>query len=332
MADKFDPPWRLDPLKNIVNVGWGGALAVLYFDYIAETSSLASQPAFAWNAVLTDGNDAPSMRGLSLLDELGPKVTPPGPPKSAPPPESIPGNNDFWSYPREFKNDVVATTSIFHVVDRGIYNIATSSGIITSYFDALDPTTDKLPFAIDNRSPPVIPPSGKDGPYVVLPGNNQGNQLIGYMQFIVDRVTPGASFFQNQIGELISHDSVEVVNTYTRSGKTITFLNIGRIGARNPPIKTAKKLKIVMQMLGVNSRTFLRWNANLAVFLGGAARKFAVDATSPVGVRPVPDKPPVGLNKVPSTSFSERTTPVATVTFIIDLQTYQITSTKVYAP
>jgi hypothetical protein len=29
LADKADPPWRLDPLQNIVNINWGG-LAVIF--------------------------------------------------------------------------------------------------------------------------------------------------------------------------------------------------------------------------------------------------------------------------------------------------------------
>ena len=27
-----DPPWRLDPLQNIINVSWGGGLAVEIFE------------------------------------------------------------------------------------------------------------------------------------------------------------------------------------------------------------------------------------------------------------------------------------------------------------
>jgi hypothetical protein len=52
----FDPPWRLDPLKNIVSVGWGkGAFVAIQFHATAVTSEGGGQPSsVSPNALITD--------------------------------------------------------------------------------------------------------------------------------------------------------------------------------------------------------------------------------------------------------------------------------------
>ena len=317
---QFDPPWRLDPLKRIINVGWGGSIAVLALTARLGGSAPATDPPVSWNAFLTAGCDDPDIRGSSLLEELGPRVTPPGPP-----PSLITTQNDFWCYARQFSDTSNIVTQTFHFVDRGKYVIFTSSGTISLFFDSLDPTNPDVPFLIDFRTPPDLTGGGA---VTVLPGNNAGNALDGYINHVVNQVfSPRpTTIFPQLIEEIISHN--EVVNTREseKSWKTITFLNLPRIASRWPAIKSAGKLKLVAQMQGVNSRTFIEWSLALGTFVG--VKKFVRSDSSPLLVFSDPNKAPVGFHEEEDDRSPETTMPTVEVTFTIDLRTYEVTATR----
>ena len=228
MAQDFDPPWRLDPLKRIINVGWGGSIAVLAMSARIAGSAPASDPPVSWNAFLTAACDDPDMRGLSLLEESGPLVAPPGPPSVL-----VTSQNDVWCYEREFSETSEIVAATYHFVDRGKYVIFTSSGVITLHYDALDPVNPDVPFLIDFHSPPDL--SGGDG-LAVLPGNNQGNLLDGYIDRIVNLVfSPRPTVvFPQLVEEIISHNEVVSTRQTEKSWATITFLNLPRIASRWP--------------------------------------------------------------------------------------------------
>jgi hypothetical protein len=307
VVSQFDPPWRLDPLKRIVRVGWGaGAIAVLAM--------------VSWNAFLTASCDDPDMRGLSLLDEAGPTIDVPGPA-----PADITSENDFWNYPRQFAEASETTTSTYHFIDRGKYVIFTSSGAITLHYDALDPVNPDVPFIIDFQSPPDL--SGGDG-LAVLPGNNAGNLLNGYIDRIVNLVfSPRPTvIFPQLVEELISHDEVVTTRRTEKSWTTITFLNLPRIASRWPDIKDSRKLDVVAQMQGVNNRTFLEWSIALGTFTG--VKKFAPEPSSPLRVVSDPSRDPVGFQVEEDERAPETAMPSVEVTFSIDLATNAVTANR----
>jgi hypothetical protein len=317
----FDPPWRLDPLKRIVTVGWGaGAIAVLAMNARISGSAPITDPPVSWNAYLTAACDDPDVRGLSLLEEAGPAVAPPGPPTA-----DVTSENDFWCYSRQYAEISETTTSTYHFVDRGKYVIFTSSGAITLHYDALDPVNPDVPFIIDFQSPPDL--SGDDG-FAVLPGNNAGNLLNGYIDRIVNLVfSPRPAVVSPQlIEELISHD--EVVNTRRteKYWKTITFLNLPRIANRWPEIKNSGKIDVVAQMQGVNDRTFIEWSLALGTFTG--VKKFTPESTSPLLVLSDPPRDPVGFQLEQDERVPETAMPSVEVTFSIDLATNAVTVTR----
>jgi hypothetical protein len=320
MAHDFDPPWRLDPLKRIVEVGWGGSIAVLAMSARISGSTPVSDAAVSWNAFLTAACDDPDMRGLPLLDEAGPLVDPPGPPSTL-----VTSQNDFWCYARQFSESSEIVTATYHFVDRGKYVIFTSSGVISLHYDALDPVNPDVPFLIDFRSPPDL--SGGDG-LAVLPGNNQGNLLNGYIDRIVNLVfSPRpAVVFPHLIEEIISHNEVVSTRHTEKSWKTITFLNLPRIANRWPAIKQSGKLKIVAQMQGVNSRTFIEWSIALGTF--GGVKRFVRDYNSPILVLPDPPRPPAGFHIEEDERAPETTMPSVEVAFTIDLKTNAVTATR----
>ena len=320
MALYLDPPWRLDPLKRIVNVGWGGSVAVLALSARLGGSAPASDPPVTWNAFLTAACDDPDVRGLSLLEELGPLVLPPGPPSAA-----ISAQNDFWCYGRQFTDDSNIVTQTYHFVDRGKYVIFTSSGTISTYFDALDPDHPEVPFLIDFHSPPNLTGGGD---FTVLPGDNEGNQLNGYIDRVVNLVfSPRpTTIFPQLIEEIESHDEIVSLRETERSWKTITFLNLARITSRWPAIKNAGKLKLVAEMQGVNWRTFLEWSLALATFTG--VKKFVHNNASPVLVSSDPDKAPVGFRQEDDDRSPETDMPSVEVTFTIDLKTHEVTAER----
>jgi hypothetical protein len=321
VAQPFDPPWRLDPLKRIVRVGWGsGAIAVLAMSARVSGSAPITDPPVGWNAFLTASCDDPDMRGLSLLEEAGPSVSPPGPAAA-----DIASENDFWCYPRHYAETSETITSTYHFVDRGKYVIFTSSGVITLHYDALDPVNPDVPFIIDFQSPPDL--SGGDG-LAVLPGNNAGNLLNGYIDRIVNLVfSPRPTvIFPQLIEELISHD--EVVNTRRteKSWKTITFLNLSRIANRWPDIRSSGKLDVVAQMQGVNDRTFIEWSMALGTFAG--VKKFTPEPTSPLLVASDPSKDPSGFQFEEDDRAPETAMPSVEVAFSIDLATNAVTASR----
>jgi hypothetical protein len=320
LAQGFDPPWRLDPLKRIINVGWGGSIAVLAMTARLGGSAPVADPPGTWNAFLTATSDDPDMRGLSLLEELGPLLSPPGPP-----PAVVTSQNDFWCYPRQFSETSEIVTATYHFVDRGKYVIFTSSGVITLHYDALDPINPDVPFLIDFRSPPDL--TGGDG-LAVLPGNNAGNLLDGYIDRIVNLVfSPRpTTVFPQLIEEIISHDEVVSTRHTEKSWETITFLNLPRIASRWPSIKSAGKLKLVAQMQGVNFRTFLEWSLALGTFVG--PKRFVRNDNSPLLVSPDPTKDPVGFHGEQDDRAPETDMPSVEVTFTIDLRTYGVTATR----
>lgn len=320
MVQGFDPPWRLDPLRRIVNVGWGGSIAVLALTARLGGSTPSIEPPLTWNAFLTAECDDPEIRGLSLTEELGPLVTPPGPP-----PALISSQNDFWCYAREFagSSDIVSTT--YHLVDRGKYVIFTSSGTITLHFDSLDPDNPDVPFLIDFRSPPILTDGGT---FTVLPGDNAGNALNGYIDHVVNLVfSPRpTTIFPQLIEEIISHNEMVSARETEKSWKTVTFLNLPRIASRVPSVKSAGKLKLVAVMQGVNARTFLEWSLALGTFVG--TKKFALNSHSPFLVSPDPAKAPKGFRKEDDERIAETTMPTVEVTFTIDLKTHAVTATR----
>jgi hypothetical protein len=301
-------------------VGWGGSIAVLAMSARIAASAPISNPPVSWNAFLTAGCDDPDMRGRSLLDELGPVVAPPGPAASA-----ISALNDYWCYARQVSEKSNIVTQTYHFVDRGKYVIFTSSGTITLHYDALDLVNPDVPFLIDFRSPPDLTGGGA---LTVLPGNNAGNALNGYINHVVNQVfsPQPTTIFPQLIEEIISHN--EVVNTREseKSWKTITFLNLSRIASRWPAIKSASKLKLVAQMQGVNSRTFLKWSLGLATFLG--VKKFVRNESSPVLVLPDPARGPRGFHQEDDDRAAETIMPTVEVTFTIDLKTCEVTASR----
>lgn len=321
MVQPFDPPWRLDPLKRIAKVGWGaGAIAVLAMSARVSWSAPITAPPVSWSAFLTAACDDPEMRGLSLLDEVGPTVLPPGPPST-----DVSSENDFWCYPRQFTETSETVTSTYHFVDRGKYVIFTSSGVITLHYDALDPVNPDVPFIIDFHSPPDL--SGGEG-LAVLPGNNAGNLLNGYIDRIVNFVfSPRpAVIFPQLIEELISHDEVVTTRRTQKSWTMITFLNLPRIANRWPEIKDAAKLDVVAQMQGVNDRTFIEWSIALGTFTG--VKKFAPESTSPLLVVSDPPRDPVGFHFEQANRAPETPMPSVEVTFSVDLATNAVTASR----
>jgi hypothetical protein len=320
MAQDFDPPWRLDPLKRIVEVGWGASIAVLAMSARISGSAPVSDPPVSWNAFLTAACDDPDMRGLSLLQEAGPLVAPPGPP-----PALITLQNDFWCYARQFAETSEIVTATYHFVDRGKYVIFTSSGVITLHYDALDPINPEVPFLIDHRSPPDL--SGGDG-LRVLSGNNQGNLLDGYIDRIVNYVfSPRPTVvFPQLIEELISHNEAVSTRQTEKSWKTIMFLNLPRIASRWPAIKQSGKLKVVAQMQGVNYRTFIEWSIALGTF--GGVKKFVRDDGSPLLVLPDPARAPAGFHAEEDERAPETAMPSVEVAFTIDLNSNAVTATR----
>lgn len=319
MAQGFDPPWRLDPLKRIINVGWGGSIAVLAMSARIAGSAPVTTPPVTWNAFLTAGCDDPDMRGKSLLDELGPVVVPPGPPPSV-----VNSQNDFWCYARQLTETSNIVTQTFHFVDRGKYVIFTSSGTITLHYDSLDPINPDVPFLIDFRSPPDL--SGGGG-LTVLPGDNAGNQLNGYINHIIGGMSPPpTTVFPLLVEEIISHNQVVSTRETEKSWKTVTFLNLPRIANRWPAIKSAGKLQLVAQMQGVNSRTFLEWSLALATFVG--TKKFVRNDGSPILVFADPARDPRGFHEEEDEREPETMMPTVEVTFTIDLRTYEVTAAR----
>jgi len=320
VAQGFDPPWRLDPLRRIVNVGWGGSVAVLALTARLGGSTPATEPPLTWNAFLTAECDDPDMRGLSLTEELGPLVTPPGPP-----PALISSQNDFWCYARQFTESSNIVNATYHFVDRGKYVIFTSSGTIELYFDSLDPDNPEVPFLIDFRSPPILTDGGI---YTVLPGDNAGNALNGYIDHVVNLVfSPRpTTIFPQLIEEIISHNEVVSTRETEKSWKTITFLNLPRIASRWPSIKSAGKLKLVALMQGVNDRTFLEWSLALGTFVG--TKKFTLNSQSSLLVSPEPAKAPKGFHQEDDERIAETTMPTVELTFTLDLKTYEVTATR----
>jgi hypothetical protein len=321
VAPSFDPPWRLDPLKRFTKVSWGtGAIGVLAMSARVSGSAPITGPPVSWNAYLTASCDDPDMRGLSLLEEAGPSVAPPGPPAA-----NIVSENDFWCYPRQFAETSETSSSTYHFVDRGKYVIFTSSGVITLHYDALDPVNPDVPFIIDFHTPPDL--SGGGG-LAVLPGNNAGNLLNGYIDRIVNLVfSPRpAVIFPQLIEELISHDEVVNIRRTEKSWKTITFLNLPRIANRWPDIRNSGKLDVVAQMQGVNDRTFIEWSLALGTFAG--VKKFTPEPTSPLLVASVPPKDPAGFQFEEDDRAPETAMPSVEVTFSIDLATNAVTVTR----
>jgi hypothetical protein len=162
----------------------------------------------------------------------------------------------------------------------------------------------------------------------VLPGNNAGNLLDGYIDHIVNLVfSPRpTTVFPQLIEEIISHNEVVSTRHTEKSWQTITFLNLPRIARRWSDIKNAGELKLVAQMQGVNFRTFLEWSLAIGTFVG--TKRFVRNDNSPLLVLPDPGRDPVGFHREEDDRAPETDMPSVEVTFTIDLRTYEVTAAR----
>ena len=176
-----------------------------------------------------------------------------------------------------------------------------------------------MPFLIDFRSPPDLTGGGT---VTVLPGNNAGNALNGYIDHVVNQVfSPRpTTIFPQLIEEIISHN--EVVNTREteKSWKTITFLNLPRIASRWPSIKSAGKLKLV----ALDARREL---AHIPRVVAGARHVRRdqeirpLNDTPPSSCFPIPTRPRSASTRRRTNDAPRPTMPTVEVTFTIDLKT-----------
>lgn len=305
----FDPPWRLDPLKNIIGVGWGGSIAVMYFEYVLTVSGLDNAAPPTWTALFTSaaGNG-------DLTQEIGPVVLPPGPP----PPDVLTQNN-FYCYPRTRKLDTVTTTTVFHTTDVGRYGVACSDGIVSSFNDPI--AGQVVPFIIDSTRNGIFNEGGFDVYGVKDHDPSVENALRQMMQSVATQ-TFGLGIFgttQYLQLEISGHDTVEVVTRHTLSGKTVTFLNIGKIG-QIPSVRENESFEIIANMQPLDRGT-LTWKWSMRTFLGGA--KIFTPEGEPDGGQNEAD-----FEQITPIYQDEKPAQPIEAKFVIDLLTYQITASK----
>lgn len=309
MAVKFDPPWRLDPLKNIVGVGWGGSTIVLSFNYSLTTTGNATSPP-NWTASFTsDGG------GGLLTEAIGPIIDPPGPPEG-----DVTSKNNFWCYQPVRNLSSETHTATFHVTDIGIYGVICSGGVIPSFTDAFGSV--KVPFIVDSTISGLFNTGGMDV-YGIKDNPSVSNALTVMMNSVASQVFgigvlgSVSSYLQE---EQQGHDEIGSSTTYALDGRTITFINLPRISKNSPDVKASNKFTLVATMQGATSSQFLTWSVSIAAYLG--TKKFNEFGN------PVDGRDPIDANGAASDIHQELVSPPVEVTLTVDLTTYKVTASK----
>lgn len=304
----FDPPYRLDPFQNIVNVGWGGAVLVLVFSWDKSfgTPPTINNPVGAFIAAPF----VPSLNG-DLTARVGSPFAPDG--------KHI---DSYWCYEPVTHNTSGTESSTFVVIDSARYDIQTSAGVITAYSDALDPSNHLVPFTIDWNST-TLSSGGSGGADVVLGGAASGfaSFLRGYMEFVVDRTVGGsASFIEHQISVLASHTVTDTRTVREYKGQSITFFNIGAMRssqwAKDHP---GEPFPITFNFNGEDSRTFYQYALSASTWTG--QQHFPVDADN----NPTWDGTHLqGFVEYAPAPLAETATPPRTKTLIVDLDSLSV--------
>lgn len=309
-------PVILDISQLIRRVAWAiGGTAVVTLDAEIGYVIAPGELDMAWSANIVDSNIT-ELRGKSLLGEIGPIVVEPGPPTAKQKAE-----HNFYCY----KPRTVSTSQTFIAnylfIDRGIYEIFTSSGVITSYFNSFGSMD--VPFIIDwqNDTTP-------QAPYKVFRGDNQGNQLQGHITGVVNlNFSPQPSTFFPQLKERVrTHTDTVTTTEKSKKWKTITFLNLTRAANKDKLIKDKGKVELRVVFASVTGKQFVRFKLGVHTWRG--VKTFTYNEASPFLLIPDPKKDPIDAKFQLDNRPAEQRFPSQQIDFTIDLKTFKITATR----
>jgi len=214
MADVFDPPWRLDPLKNIVEVGWGGSRALMIICFYEQNEFLGQTgvppPVFATISEFPAGQ----FQEQSLFGVIGPQITSPSPPTDEVARiafNEMKAINNAWCFPpRIVSEQEVIEGQTYTFIERGLYR------------DMLNQQSELAAFYIDYVGNSAPQPGFPDRPV-----------------FLIEDLT---TIFT--AGQIVGFVLIEIVSSHEETGATrikqhdlrvaATFFNVPRIKRETP--------------------------------------------------------------------------------------------------
>lgn len=321
-------PVILDPSQLINRVLWAaGGVATISLVANARYQTSPGEPEFNFTVFITN-SDLPTLNNLSLLAEIGPIIPEPGPPTA-----KIKAEQDFFSYKNRSVFSSHTQVDVFHFVDRGLYNVLTTAGLITSYIDPL--FGQYVPFIVDRTITGIFeegdtPVYGiKDSPDIE---NVMNIRMVSAAGNTFDPL-PG-TIAQNLVEEYAGHDDTVTTTTKTKKWRTVSFLNLPRILRTNDSPRNEGKIEFTVEFAGADFRTSMEYAIAVETWRGVKTFTYVSNfadpvLTSPSLVQPSPQKNPVDEKHERSVVAEETRLKALWIKFTIDLKTFKVTATRI---